>query len=183
VPWSTSLRQDPVEDVGKATSDLAARYETVIAEDLNVAGMTHNRRLARAIADAGFGAAVRMFGYKTQWNGGRLILAGRWYPSSKTCSGCGAVKATLALSERTYCCDTCGLVLDREVNAARNLLQLAPSGAESINACGGTVRPGTAGHDPVNQEPGPAPAGKTGTASEQPLAAGHELTLTDPATA
>ena len=73
-----------------------------MTEDLNVAGMTRNRRLARAISDQGFGQARRMLGYKTTWNGGRLIVADRWYPSSKTCSGCGAVKAKLALSERTY---------------------------------------------------------------------------------
>jgi putative transposase len=167
-----SVRADALH---KVTSQLASRYETVAAEDLNVAGMTRNRRLARAVADAGFGAAVRMLGYKTIWNGGRLVRGDRWYPSSKTCSGCGAVKAKLALSERTYRCGACGLALDRDVNAARNLLGLAVSGTERINACGGTVRPGTAGHVPVKQEPGTAHAGKTGTASGQPLAAGHEL--------
>jgi putative transposase len=159
----------------KATSQLASRYQTVVTEDLNVAGMIRNRRLARAVADQGFAAAVRMLGYKTTWNGGRLVLAGRWYPSSKTCSGCGAVKAKLALSERTYRCDGCGLVTGRDMNAARNLLGLAVSGTERENACGGTVRPGTAGHVPVKQESGTAHAGKTGTASGQPLAAGHEL--------
>ena len=159
----------------QATSGLAARYETVVAEDLNVAGMTRNRRLARALADQGFGMARRMLGYKTTWNGGSLLLAGRWFPSSKMCSGCGAVKATLALSERTYRCG-CGLVTGRDVNAAANLLNLAASGAESLNACGGTVRPGPAGHVPVNQEPGAAHADQTGTASGQPLAAEQELT-------
>ena len=139
----------------KATTGLARRYETVVTEDLNVAGMTRNRRLARAVSDQGFGHARRMLGYKTGWNGGRLILAGRWFPSSKTCSGCGAVKAKLSLSERTYRCEHCGLVLDRDVNAARNLLKLAASGAERVNACGGTVRPGPAGRVPVKQEPGP----------------------------
>ncbi len=168
-----SVRADALH---KATSQLASRYETVVAEDLNVTGMTRNRRLARAVADAGFGAAVRMLGYKTTWNGGTLVLAGRWYPSSKTCSGCGAVKAKLALSERTYRCHGCGLVIDRDVNAAANLLGLAVSGTERINACGGTVRPGTTGQVPVNQEPGTAHAGKTGTASGQPLAATRELT-------
>ena len=78
-----------------------------------------------------------MLGYKTAWNGGRLVIADRFYPSSKTCSGCGAVKAKLALSERTYGCDACGLVMDRDLNAARNLLELAASGAESRNACRG----------------------------------------------
>jgi putative transposase len=160
----------------KATSGLAARYETVVAEDLNVAGMIRNRRLARAIADQGFGMARRMLGYKTTWNGGCLLLAGRWFPSSKMCSGCGAVKAKLALSERTYRCQSCGLVTGRDVNAAANLLELAASGAESLNACGGTVRPGLAGRVVVNQEPGTAHAGQTGTASGQPLAAERELT-------
>jgi len=165
----------------KATSDLAARYETVVAEDLNVAGMTRNRRLARAVADQGFGQARRMLGYKTTWNGGRLILAGRFYPSSKTCSACGAVKAKLPLHVRVFTCEVCGLVIDRDVNAARNLLSLAASGAESLNACGGTVRPGLAGHVPLNQEPGTALAGQTGTASGQLLAAGHSSAMiTDP---
>jgi putative transposase len=159
----------------KATTELATRYETVVAEDLNVAGMTRNRRLARALADQGFGQARRMLGYKTTWNGGHLLLAGRWFPSSKTCSGCGAVKAKLPLSERTYRCD-CGLVTGRDLNAAANLLNLAASGAESINACGGTVRPGHAGHVPANQEPGTAHADQTGTASGQPLTAEQEPT-------
>jgi len=108
----------------KATTALAARYQTVVIEDLNVTGMISNRHLARAIADQGFGQARRMLGYKTAWNGGRLILAGRWYPSSKTCSDCGTAKAKLALSERTFACAACGLVLDRDVNAARNTGQL-----------------------------------------------------------
>ena len=159
----------------KATSGLAARYETVVAEDLNVAGMTRNRRLARALADQGFGLARRMLCYKMTWHGGRLVLAGRWFPSSKMCSGCGAVKAKLPLSERTYRCG-CGLVTGRDVNAAANLLNLAASEAESLNACGGTVRPGQAGRVPVNQEPGTARADQTGTASGQPLTVEQELT-------
>ena len=76
-------------------------------------GVAINRSLARAVSDQGFGQARRMLGYKTTWNGGTLIPADRWFPSSKTCSGCGAVKAKLALSERTYVCTECGLVLDR----------------------------------------------------------------------
>jgi putative transposase len=154
----------------KATAMLAERYETVVAEDLNVAGMIRNPRLARVVADQGFGTARRMLGYKTTWNGGRLTIADRWYPSSKTCSGCGTAKAKLALSERTYRCDACGLVLDRDVNAARNLLHLAASGAERQNACGGTVRPGHAGHVPVNQEPGMPPRDMIGTVARQQAA-------------
>jgi putative transposase len=155
----------------KATTMLAARYETVVAEDLNVAGMTRNPRLARAVTDQGFGTVRRMLAYKTTWQGGTLVLAGRFYPSSKTCSGCSTVKAKLALSERTYTCAACGLVAGRDVNAAQNLLNLAASGAESLNAREGTVRPRPARHVPPNLEPGTPPRGKTGTAAPQGTAA------------
>ena len=77
------------------------------------------------------------------------------------------MKAKLSLSERTYRCDACGLVIDRDVNAARNLLALAASGAESINASRATVRPGPAGHVAVKLEPGTTQAGKTGTVPAQ----------------
>ena len=151
----------------KATSELAARYETVIAEDLNVTGMTRNRTLARAISDQGFGAARRMLGYKTAWNGGTLVTADRWFPSSKTCSACGVVKAKLPLSERVFTCEACGLVMDRDENAARNLLDLAVSGTERLNDCGAAVRPGLAERAAMKQEPGTAPTGQTGTVPRQ----------------
>jgi putative transposase len=118
-----------------------------------------------------------MLTYKTVWNGGRLVLAGRFYPSSKTCSVCGAVKAKLALSERTYQCESCGLVIDRDVNAARNLVMLAASGAESINARGTAVRPGTTGHAVMKREPGTQYRGKTGTAVWQRAATARTRAL------
>jgi putative transposase len=151
-----NLRADALH---KATTYLAARYETVVVEDLNVSGMLANRRLARAVADQGFYTARQMFRYKTAWNGGCLVVADRWYPSSKTCSVCGWRKPSLTLSERIFICERCGLVEDRDVNAARNLRDLAASGAESQNACGGDVRPGLAGQPPVKQEPGTTPRG------------------------
>ncbi|TVZ05796.1 transposase [Trebonia kvetii] len=163
-----NLRADALH---KATTMLAARYETIVAEDLNVAGMTRNRRLARALSDQGFGTARRMLAYKTAWQGGTLVLADRWFPSSKKCSACGTVKAKLALAERIYRCDACGLVLDRDVNAARNLLSLAASGAERRNAGGGTIRPRPARHDPPNPEPGTPRRDKPGTAARQQAAA------------
>jgi putative transposase len=142
-----------------------------VIEDLNVAGMTANRKLARAIADQGFGEARRMLAYKTERVGGRLVVADRWFPSSKTCSACGRRKPSLTLAERTFRCEICGHTEDRDVNAARNLLHLAASGAESRNACGGTARPGLAGHVPVKQEPGIPNGSKTGTAAPQGTAA------------
>jgi putative transposase len=170
-----SVRADALH---KATSDLAGRYETVVAEDLNVTGMLANRKLARAVADQGFGTARRMLSYKAAWNGGRLVIADRWYPSSKTCSGCGWRKPSLTLAERIFTCEACGLVMDRDVNAARNLLKLglAASGAESINACGAQVRPVPDGHRAVKQEPGTADAGNAGTAGPRGPAASRELT-------
>jgi putative transposase len=155
----------------KATADLSARYETVVAEDLNVTGMISNRKLARAVSDQGFGKARRMLAYKTKWNGGTLVAADRWYPSSKTCSACGRRKPSLTLRERTFQCESCGLVMDRDVNAARNLLKLAGSGPESLNARGGTPRPRSARHVPVKQEPGTRKRDKTGTAVPQGTAA------------
>jgi putative transposase len=90
-----------------------------------VSSHVRNRRLARRIADAGFGEIRRQITYKTEWNGGTVVVADRWFPSSKTCSGCGAVKAKLPLHVRTFHWDACGLVIDRDENAARNLAALA----------------------------------------------------------
>ncbi|MGW8994750.1 IS607 family element RNA-guided endonuclease TnpB [Streptomyces zhihengii] len=119
----TNLRKDGLH---KLTTAVAAEYGTVVIEDLNVAGMLKNRRLARRIADAGFGEIRRQLDYKArQRHATRTIVANRWYPSSKTCSGCGAVKAKLRLHVRTYACDVCGLVIDRDDNAALNLAALA----------------------------------------------------------
>jgi IS605 OrfB family transposase len=130
------------EGIHKLTTELAGEYGTVVVEDLNVAGMVRNRRLARQISDAGFGEIRRQLAYKTSWNGGRLIVADRWFPSRKTCSGCGAVKPKLSLAQRTFTCTECGLVLDRDLNAAINLANLvdrtvAGSGPETPNGRGG----------------------------------------------
>jgi putative transposase len=83
--------------------------------------------LARGLADASLGRIRLQLAYKTAWAGSALIEAGRFFPSSKICSGCGHVKAKLSLSEREYRCERCGLVLDRDLNAARNLAALVAS--------------------------------------------------------
>jgi putative transposase len=99
----------------------ATQLTQLTVEDLNVAGMTQLRSLARSVADAGIGDVGRMLGYKAGWYGLNLVEADRWFPSSKTCSGCGNVRTELSLGERTYRCEPCGLELDRDVNAAINL--------------------------------------------------------------
>ncbi|HEY3610203.1 MAG TPA: IS607 family element RNA-guided endonuclease TnpB [Pseudonocardiaceae bacterium] len=115
------------DGLDKLTTRLASIRGTIVIEDLYVAGMLKNRCLARLIAGAGWGELRRQLDYKTRRSGGRLVVADRWYPSSKTCSNCHAVKAKLRLSERLFHCDQCGLVLDRDLNAARNLAGLVSS--------------------------------------------------------
>jgi putative transposase len=156
--------------IHKLTTRLAATYGTIVVEDLNVTGMLANRRLARHVADASFGEVRRQLEYKTAWHGGKLIVADRWFASSKTCSECGAVKAKLALSERTYCCTQCGAVLDRDVNAAANLAKLAGSGPDS-NGRGADRKTAPARQAAVKRQPGTAHAGQTGTAAPQGTAA------------
>jgi putative transposase len=103
------------------TSDLAKGYARLVVEDLNAAGMLTNRRLARVVSDAAFAELRRQLEYKTAWYGTQLVIADRWFPSSKTCSGCGTIKADLTLADRIYECDSCDLAIDRDVNAAINL--------------------------------------------------------------
>jgi putative transposase len=121
----------------KLTTRLVRTHGSVVIEDLNVSGMLRNRRLARHIAGVGMAELRRQIQYKAQWSGVRVHVADRWYPSSKTCSGCGAVKTKLRLSERMYLCDPCGLVLGRDLNAARNLAALARHETSSPS-CGAT---------------------------------------------
>ena len=152
----------------KTTGMLASTYRDISIEDLNVTGMTRrpnanpdpdnpgrhlpNGRRAKAglnreILDAGFGMFRRMLEYKCAQTGARLHIINRWYPNSRTCSNCGAVKTKLSLKTRVYACDRCGLVIDRDLNAAINL-DVAGSAPETLNARGGHLRPGTTRHRP-----------------------------------
>ena len=128
-----------VDAINKATTMIAQTYTTVCIEDLNVAGMMKNHHLARSLSDASLGEFRRQLEYKTARTGAALRVVDRWYPSSKTCSNCGTVKAKLSLSERVYRCGVCGLSLDRDLNAAINLM-VAGSAPETLNARGGDVR-------------------------------------------
>ena len=132
----TDARMDALN---KVTTMIANTYSAVCIEDLNVAGMVKNRHLARSLSDAAFGEFRRQLEYKTARNGAVLRTVDRWFPSSKTCSNCGVVKAKLSLSERTFNCDACGLSIDRDLNAAINI-RVAGSAPETLNARGGDVR-------------------------------------------
>ena len=125
--------------INKATTMIAGTYSAVCIEDLNVAGMVKNHNLARSVSDAALGEFRRQLEYKTARTGAVLCVVDRWFPSSKTCSNCGVVKAKLSLSERTFNCDACGLSIDRDVNAAINI-KVAGSAPETLNARGEDVR-------------------------------------------
>lgn len=125
----------------KLSTRLMDEFDTIVVENLNVSGMVRNRRLSRAISDVGMGELRRQATYKATRNERRLLVADRWYPSSKTCSACGAVKTKLRLSERTHHCGTCGHTADRDHNAARNLAALADdaTGSTSTESCAGRI--------------------------------------------
>ncbi|HEU5199349.1 MAG TPA: RNA-guided endonuclease TnpB family protein, partial [Ktedonobacterales bacterium] len=124
----------------QVTTRLAKTKSVIVIEDLNVAGMLKNHHLAQAIADVGLYEFKRQLLYKASWYGSKVILADRWYASSKTCSGCGWVDEDLELGDRMFRCRNpqipCDLALDRDLNAAINLSKLADSSPESQNACG-----------------------------------------------
>lgn len=142
------IRYQRLDSLHKATTALAKAKSVIVVEDLHVAGMVRNRHLARAISDQGWAEFHRQLIYKCQWYGSTLLIAPPFYPSSKACSRCGLVKSRLPLNMRTYRCDGCGLAIDRDLNAARNLVALAGRAAtiphevagsspETENACGG----------------------------------------------
>jgi len=126
----------------QTTSLLARTKSAVVLEDLNVNGMVKNHHLAQAIVDVGFHEFRRQLVYKGQWYGCKIILAPRFYPSTKRCSKCGHIKGEMGLSERVYTCDHCGHMIDRDLNAAINQKKLTTGSSPESYACGESVRPG-----------------------------------------
>ena len=126
-----NIRRDALH---KLTTDLTRRFRVIGIEDLNVGGMMKNRHLSRAIADMGFHEFKRQMTYKAAMRGGTVVVADRWFPSSKTCSNCGSVIKDMALSIRLWTCPACGAQHDRDVNAAINLRNMAVS--STVSACG-----------------------------------------------
>lgn len=108
----------------KLTTILTTHYAEIVIEDLSVKGMTKNHRLARSVSDVAMGEIRRQIEYKAKLNGVSITKADRFYPSSKTCSKCGAIKQDLTLKERIFVCPNCGMEIDRDYNASLNLLSL-----------------------------------------------------------
>ena len=126
-----NIRSDALH---KLTTDLTRRFHTIGIEDLNVRGMMRNRHLARSVADMGFFEFRRQLEYKAAMRGGQVVVADRWFPSSKTCSACGSVQQDMPLSVRQWVCPDCGARHDRDLNAAINLATYAVS--STVSACG-----------------------------------------------
>jgi len=134
----------------KTSTRIIRENQAVYAEDLCVAGLGRTR-LAKSVHDAGWSAFTAMLEYKARRHGRTFGKAGRFEPTSQVCSACGVNDGPKPLSVREWTCGACGTVHDRDVNAARNIVTAGRAG--TLNACGGTVRPGFA----------PAGPGETGT--------------------
>ena len=131
---TANIRND---ETHKLTSMLAEKYGIIGIEDLNVSGMSKNHRLARAVLDMSFFEFRRQIEYKSKMKGGHVIIADRFFPSSKTCSNCGHKNVELVLSMRNWTCPECGINHDRDINAAINLRNYAVSYTDA--ACGELV--------------------------------------------
>lgn len=108
----------------KTTTAIAKQYNTVACENLNISGMMRNHKLAQSIADLGLGRFYALMQYKMKEQGGNYLEIGRFEPSSKMC-GCGVINKNLKLSDRTWTCESCGSINDRDVLAANNILKFA----------------------------------------------------------
>jgi putative transposase len=157
------VRHARADFLHRASTRLIRENDVIVIEDLAVANMVRNPRLARAISGCGWGEFRRQLDYKCQRYGRELVVIDRWYPSSKTCSACGHRLAELSLSARQWTCPACGARHDRDVNAAKNILAAGRAVARGSpgDACGAEVRHSGSSrvHSAVKQEPRPARAG------------------------
>ena len=133
----TNTRKDFLH---KLSFTLIKNHDVIAVEDLNVKGMVKNKKLAKAISDSSWSAFTTMLNYKAEWYGKKLVKVDRWYPSSKTCSGCAHVltKAELPLQVRSWNCPSCLQSNDRDINASINILNegLKLSTLKTVGATG-----------------------------------------------
>lgn len=129
----SNIRKDCLH---KATSEIIQKNNVIILEDLKISNMIKNHKLAQAISDVGMYEFKRQVEYKSIWNRRLVIYADQYFPSSRQCSCCGHKKDKLGLGERTYSCSNCGMNMDRDLNAAKNLEQLYTPSSGEIYAFG-----------------------------------------------
>jgi putative transposase len=132
------IRNTRKDFLHKQTTKLAKTKSVIVLEDLDVKRMQNNKKLSRGISDASWGEFRRMLEYKTKWYGSKLVIAPRYYPSSKTCSKCGYIVKELPLEIREWQCTGCQSKHDRDINASQNLLKLYTGSSPGIYACGDT---------------------------------------------
>jgi putative transposase len=130
----SDIRKDQLH---KLTTRLVRENQSIAIEDLAVRNMLKNHKLAGSISDSSWGELKRMLEYKCKWYGRELVIVDRWFPSSKACHKCGHVAEKLPLNIREWECPQCGVLHDRDVNAAKNI----HAAGTVVNACGGAVRP------------------------------------------
>lgn len=107
------------------TTNIIRNNDIICLEDLNTSNMLKNHKLAKSISDASFYEIRRQFEYKAKFYGRKIYYVDRYFPSSKMCSNCGYIKSDLKLSDRTYRCAECGHIIDRDLNAAHNIIRQA----------------------------------------------------------
>lgn len=122
-----------IDNIHKFTFQIVRNNGTIVIEDLNVAGMIKNHNLAKAIADASWGETSRQLEYKSSWNDRKFVKIDRWFPSSKTCFHCNFINQSLTLKDREWTCPNCKSVLDRDLNASKNILK---QGLKLLSGCG-----------------------------------------------
>jgi putative transposase len=164
----------------RVSSQLAKTHSQLAIEDLATANLIRNKYLSRAIADAGWGEFARQLTYKADWFGGELVTCDRWFASTKICSACGTTKKKLALAERTFRCSSCGLMVDRDSNAAANLAAwadaavLAPAQAPDRQAGGRVTKASGGGTRAASSSPADLTPEEGGT--DAPATAGAKDT-------
>jgi putative transposase len=124
----------------KLTTELTRTKSLIVVEDFQAKALGRNRSVSGSLWDAAPGEFLRQLTYKSRWRGGSILVAPLFFPSTKQCSSCGWLAAEVPLRERVFRCGRCGLEIDRDLNAAKNLVALAASPADS-NACGEDVTP------------------------------------------
>ena len=138
----TNIRKDYIH---KVTTDIVKREPSfIVIEDLNISGMLKNKHLSKSVQEQCFYRFREILTYKAERAGIKLVIADRFYPSSKLCSHCGSIKHNLKLSDRTFKCNSCGLEIDRDLNASLNLCHYSTVSSTGINVCGVPYQTGVA---------------------------------------
>jgi len=139
--------------IHQATTVIVKKYDKIVIETLKPENMVKNHKLAQALSDVSFGEISRQLAYKSKWMGKELVKAEQWFASTKTCSCCGHKKESIKLSKRIYKCDNCGLEIDRDLNAAKNLAKYSPTSKfEGSEACGEISESSKVQRNSMNQE-------------------------------